>query len=174
MIVLVGKSASGKTEVAKVLVKNYGYEKLVTYTTREKRIKEVDGIDYNFVSKDEFLKLKEEGFFFETALYNDNFYGTAIKDIKNNKVVILEPQGLKKYAKLKNVVSFYLDSSRELREKRMTERGDDPILIKKRIEGDDDAFNSSNLEDINFVLESNTQTIDFLAQEVDEIYKNLI
>lgn len=174
MIVLVGKSASGKTEVVKTLVKDYGYRKLVTYTTRPKRVAEIDGIDYNFISMDEFKKLIEESFFFEYTFYNNNYYGTALKDIENDKVVILEPNGLKRYAKLKNVVSFYLDSSRELREKRMLERKDDLAKIKERINGDDEAFKDENLVDINFVLDSNDISIDELAKQVHDIYKNLI
>ena len=63
MIILVGASASGKTEVAKYLIKNYGFEKVVTFTTRVKRPSEIDKIDYNFVTKDQFLKLKDENFF---------------------------------------------------------------------------------------------------------------
>ena len=51
MIVLAGASASGKTEVAKLLAKKYGIVKIITTTTREKRVGEVDKRDYFFVSK---------------------------------------------------------------------------------------------------------------------------
>ena len=64
MIILIGPSASGKTEVVKYLVNNYGYTKLVTNTTREKGIGEIDGKDYNFITREDFLsKLKNNEFF---------------------------------------------------------------------------------------------------------------
>ena len=64
MIILVGRSASGKTYLGKLLEK-VGFKKIVTYTSREKRLNEVDKIDYNFISKTEFVSKIQEGFFFE-------------------------------------------------------------------------------------------------------------
>ena len=79
MLILIGPSASGKTEVAKLLAKKYNITKIVTYTTRTPRVNEVNGVDYNFVSVEEFAKLTEENFFVETTYYNSNYYGTAKK-----------------------------------------------------------------------------------------------
>ena len=78
MIILVGPSASGKTQIGYSLKKIYGLEKVVTYTTRRMRSGEVDGIDYHFITKDEFLRLEKENFFFEYVCYNEIYYGTAI------------------------------------------------------------------------------------------------
>ena len=50
MIVLVGESASGKSSIERNLVDNYGYKKIITYTTRQPRPNEVDGVDY-FIAK---------------------------------------------------------------------------------------------------------------------------
>ena len=61
MILLVGASASGKTEVGKILLSKYGMKKAVTQTSRQIRPSEVDGVDYHFVSKEEFLRLWDEG-----------------------------------------------------------------------------------------------------------------
>ena len=73
MLILIGPSASGKTEVAKLLAKKYNITKIVTYTTRTPRVNEVNGVDYNFVSVEEFAKLTEENFFVETTYYNSIF-----------------------------------------------------------------------------------------------------
>ena len=51
MIILIGPSASGKTEIAQILEKNYNLKKVITHTTREKRINEKENVDYYFVSK---------------------------------------------------------------------------------------------------------------------------
>ena len=81
MIVLIGASASGKTEIAKTLIAKKGFSKIVTYTTREIRPSEVNGVDYHFVTKEKFLELKNDNFFLETTTYNNNFYGTPKNDL---------------------------------------------------------------------------------------------
>ena len=70
MLILIGPSASGKTEVAKLLSSKYNITKIVTYTTRSPRVHEVNGVDYNFVTIDEFARLTQEDFFVETTFYN--------------------------------------------------------------------------------------------------------
>ena len=57
MIILTGPSASGKTLIAYHLQKKYGIKKAITSTTREKRVNEVNGVDYYFVDKNCFLKM---------------------------------------------------------------------------------------------------------------------
>ena len=92
MIVLVGASASGKTEIAKILYKK-GYKKCVTTTTRQIRPSEVNGIDYHFITKEDFNKLLLENAFLEVTKYQNNLYGLQKKDIISNGVAILDPNG---------------------------------------------------------------------------------
>lgn len=127
MIVLVGESASGKSSIERYLVDNYGYSKVVSYTTRQPRPNEVDGVDYHFVSVDEFLKLKEQGFFAETATYNMWHYGTAKEDCTDDKIAVLTPHGLRQISKVIgiNVLSFYIDVPRRDRLIKILQRGDD-------------------------------------------------
>ena len=61
MVILVGASASGKTEVARYLQAVYGMRKATTTTSRPPRKGERDGIDYFFVSKEDFERLFEAG-----------------------------------------------------------------------------------------------------------------
>jgi guanylate kinase len=75
MILLVGASASGKTEVAKDLYRLFGIKKAVTHTSRLPRPGEKDGVDYHFVDKETFLKLDSEGKMVENTFYNGNHYG---------------------------------------------------------------------------------------------------
>ena len=63
MIVLSGASASGKTEVAKMLSSKYGIVKVITTTTRDLRVGEVNGRDYFFVSKERFKEMIKEDCF---------------------------------------------------------------------------------------------------------------
>ena len=64
MIVLVGESASGKSTIQNELVDYFGYEKIVTFTTRPQRKGEENGKDYYFVSDSEFNSLKNMNYFF--------------------------------------------------------------------------------------------------------------
>ena len=91
MIVLAGASASGKTEVAKMLAAKYGIVKAITTTTRDMRVGEINGRDYFFVNKDQFKKMIEDGRFVEFTVYNDNLYGSTKDQIAMNKCVVVDP-----------------------------------------------------------------------------------
>ena len=104
MIVLVGASASGKTEVAKLLAEKYGIKKMITTTTRPMRINEINGRDYFFLSKEEFLKKQEEGCFVETTFYNNNFYGSNKDQINKNICIVVDPKGLEAYLNVNNPI----------------------------------------------------------------------
>ena len=126
MIVLVGESASGKTSIEKYLVDNYDYKKVVSYTTRQPRSGEIDGVDYHFIDTEKFLKLKVEGFFAETAIYNNWYYGTAKEDCTDDKIAVLTPHGLRQISKINdiNVISFYISVPRRDRLIKILQRGD--------------------------------------------------
>ena len=83
ILVISGPSGSGKTSLARAVceeLKDKAYFSIST-TTRPKREGEKDGVDYFFVSKEEFLKDIEEGYFLEWAEVHGNFYGTSKKQI---------------------------------------------------------------------------------------------
>lgn len=130
MIVLVGASGSGKTSVAKELEKR-GYKRVVTYTTRLMRDGEKDGVDYHFLSDEDFDTIKD--CFVEHSTYRGWKYGCdiSLKYINNkNSVVILTPKGMRKLKKLyplypKDVFTVYLDVDRSSRLVKILQRGDD-------------------------------------------------
>ena len=172
MIVLIGASASGKTEVAKTLIAKHGFSKIITYTTRAIRPSETNHVDYHFVSKDEFIELKENDFFLETTTYNNNFYGTPKNDLGLNKVIILEPNGFKSVKQLNDetIVSFYITDSEENRRRHMLERGDDPIKVEERLTNDRKEFSFSNIGATSFVIEGDNLSINQIAEEVYKKY----
>ena len=102
MIVLVGASASGKTEVTKVLAKKYDFKKFITHTTRPIRQGEINDVDYHFVTKQKFEELIKQDYFIEYTIYNGNYYGTWKKEIDDNKVVAIDINGLNSFKKLNN------------------------------------------------------------------------
>ena len=121
LIILVGVSGVGKTTIMKNLIEIFK-DKLnfyPTYTTREKRNNEKNEIDYFFINKDEFQKLKDENFFIETINYNNNFYGTSYKFLENlnngfNYIVILDLNGALEWKKkYKNTKIILIDCKNE-------------------------------------------------------------
>jgi len=92
-LVISGPSGSGKTTVAEALLKeDASLTRLVTNTTRPPRPGEVDGRDYHFLSREEFLARREMGDFFEWAETYGNFYGSSRRDLeklfRSHRVVI--------------------------------------------------------------------------------------
>lgn len=126
MIVLVGESASGKSSIEKNLVDNYGYKKIVSYTTRQPRQGEVDGIDYHYISESQFSNLQKEEFFAEIGEYNGWHYGTAKNDCTSDKVAVVTPHGLRQLKKIPNldIRAFYINVPRRDRLIKILQRGD--------------------------------------------------
>ncbi len=76
--VLSAPSGAGKTTVCKgVIARDRGIVVSVSHTTRKPRPGERDGVEYHFVSPDEFRRLVTEGAFLEHAEYSGNLYGTS-------------------------------------------------------------------------------------------------
>lgn len=172
MILLCGPSASGKTEVAKLLREKYGIVKAITHTSRTPRVGEKDGVDYFFVSKEKFASLIPQGFFVENTLYNNNYYGCSKAQINDNKCVVVDPNGLKSFLALKDrsIVTFFLEASEETREKRMHGRGDKEADIAKRIAIDRTDFASSVVAPTDFRIQTDQKSLEEIADEVYHKY----
>lgn len=168
MLVISGASASGKTEVAHIICKKYGLKRVITVTTREKRVGEVDGVDYFFVTKDQFLDLIKNNKLVEYAEYNGNFYGSRKDQIADDHILVLEATGLKAYIALNDssIVTFALTANAKIREDRMRCRGDKECDIEKRLKSDRTVFSKSNLRGVDFFIENNTSTLDELADDI--------
>ena len=172
MIVLSGASASGKTEAAKMLMAKYGIQKAITTTTRPMRVNEQNGRDYFFVSKEQFEKLIQEDKFVEHTIYNGNYYGSSKDQIANDRVVVIDLEGLKSYSRLHDsrIVTFYLDTCEDIRYKRMLERGDKKEDALKRLENDRRIFAKGNIPKTNYYIDSENKTIEEVADEVYKLY----
>ena len=173
MLILVGPSASGKTQIVKILKERYHMEKMVTYTSRPMRQGEIYGVDYFFLSKEEFLKKIEEGFFIEYVVYNNNYYGTALSQVAANKVVILEPNGLKHYLEKlgNNVKVAFLRCSTEIVRIRMQNRGDSEESIRKRLKLDCEVFNKEVMSLATWIVDTSASNVYANALEIYKLYE---
>ena len=133
--VITGPAAVGKsTVVRELLTRVPGSARLVTATTRSPREGEQDGVDYHFMSRGDFEKMRENGELFEWAETYGNYYGTPLselqKQLRLHRVVfaVLDPRGThvaqSKFPEKTVTIFLVPDSIEQLREWIITERGD--------------------------------------------------
>lgn len=106
MVVIIGESGAGKTVIAnKLAERDKSTNKVVTFTTRNKREKEIDGVDYFFMKNIDVEKAILEKKAIEYSVFNGAFYGCLKSSLDKNKinVIVLEPSGISKYANNKEV-----------------------------------------------------------------------
>jgi guanylate kinase len=154
MIVIVGESASGKSTLAKEYEEWLGFKRIVTYTTREPRQNEKEGVDYHFIDDAEFERLDKERFFAETAEYNGWKYGSAKKDYVTNAVAVLTPRGLRS-VKRNGVkcTSIYLDVPRRDRLMKCLSRQDNIEEAYRRSLSDVGQFDGIE-DEVDYVLKN--------------------
>jgi guanylate kinase len=143
LFILSAPAGTGKTTLVQLLTRDFAcVVASISYTTREPRPGEVDGIHYYFISKDEFLKRVEIGEFLEyVELYGD-YYGTSKIWVDNqleqgkHVILVIDTQGA---ALLKNKIQattiFVAPPSMEELERRLTLRQtESQEVIEKRLE----------------------------------------
>ena len=176
MIILLGKTCSGKDTIQKELIK-LGMKSIVSYTTRPPRKGETDGVAYNFIDKETFLRLEQEGFFAETTSYNVAtnetwYYGSAKKDLTDDKVIILNPEGLKalKNDESLNISSFYIEVKENILRRRLKKRGDNVEKSIRRIKADRRDFRKI-YRDVDYIINNNgRQTPEEIAKTIKYFY----
>lgn len=161
LIIISGTTCAGKGTVIKKLLANHNDIVLSTsYTSRGKRDSEVDGVDYYFVSEEEFLKKIENGDFLEYAqVQYGSYYGTPKKEVlellDKGKDVILEidVQGAKQIKKIypETILIFIMAPSMREVKRRIMLRGDeniDQIISRFKV-----AYNEINqINNYNYVV----------------------
>ena len=136
LIIISSPSGAGKTTLCKLLVKKMQNINLsISYTSRNKRLNEVNGKDYHFVSKRKFEILKKKNFFIETATNFKNLYGSPYKNIylsnKRNQHILFDidwkgARKIRKNYKKDEIIDFFIlpPSKTELK-RRLIKRGRD-------------------------------------------------
>ncbi|MEM5781259.1 MAG: guanylate kinase, partial [Lawsonibacter sp.] len=84
LIVLSGPSGVGKsTVIAELMGQRDNLYFSISYTTRQPRVGEQDGVNYHFVARDEFERMIGDDELLEYAEYVNNYYGTSLKAIRD-------------------------------------------------------------------------------------------
>ncbi|MDO4830011.1 MAG: guanylate kinase [Clostridia bacterium] len=179
LVLYTGSSGVGKGTILDELKKRDPNIKVsISNTTRNKRNGEIDGVHYNFVTREQFEKLIKENGYLEYAEYCDNYYGTpkkAVEDmLDDGYTVILEIEvqgGLQIMKKHPDVLSiFILPPSMDVLEKRLRSRGtEDEETIQKRLE---QAKNEIAFKDKYRYNVVNAELDKAVEQVLDIIHKN--
>ena len=105
VIAIVGEAGSGKDSLLQRLCKKIDGNEIISYTTRPKRDYEKDGVNYYFVTVDEFAELINKDKMLEATVFNGWAYGTAIDSLKPNKINIgvFNPEGVEYLCENSNV-----------------------------------------------------------------------
>ena len=136
--VIMGPSGSGKTAItSKVFPKNY---KVISHTTRKKRLDEVDGVDYYFETKASFQALIETNQLVEYDFYHGNYYGVGVAAIVETTKehpaynALTFPGFQAVFERFgESVIPVFFDVSKENIYQRLKQRESDPKIIEERL-----------------------------------------
>ena len=143
LIVISAPSGAGKTTLCNALVSRFpALKESISYTTRQPRQGEQDGVDYHFVSVDRFKQMIAENGFAEWAEVHGNFYGTAIATLEQARIdgidilLDIDCQGARilKNRGINGLIVFVLPPSMaELRRRLESRSSDAREVIERRI-----------------------------------------
>ena len=135
-------AGSGKTTLVNRLKQEMPrIKETVSCTTRSPRVNEVDGVDYHFISKEQFQKAIEHNEFLEWVMLYDDYYGTLTNEIArlhdqgNHAILVIDTQGACKLkSKLDAIFIFISPPSLEELRRRLESRGtESSASIEKRL-----------------------------------------
>ena len=141
-IILVGKAASGKDHLRKVL-EGRGYKFAQSYTTRPPRPGEIDGKDYYFITESQFDVMESSRQFYEFVEFNSWKYGTTNKQFNEScDIFIMTPHGISLVSPEDRKSSFiiYIDVEDSIRLERLSKREMPGDSIERRMIADTKDF----------------------------------
>ena len=160
LFVFAAPSGAGKTTLVKrVTDNNPDLRFSISYTTRPQRTTEKEGVDYLFVDKDEFNRLREGGALLEWAEVFDNYYGTSRVQVEqhltdgNSVILEIDWQGAQQVreAMPECVSIFILPPTREELERRLRSRAtDSDEVIARRLR--DSLSDMSHWDEFDYVI----------------------
>ena len=168
IILLVGRSGSGKTTVADILRDDYGRSILQSYTTRPKRFDRETG--HEFVNNLYYQRVNPNDIVAYTY-YDCNHYWATKQQVEENDIYIIDPAGIRyfrsHYFGIKQVVVVWLDCSPVMASARMKRQG--RTNIEERLEQDKDIFFDPAVAAPNVIIHTESKHPAEIAKEIEEI-----
>lgn len=137
LVILSGVAGAGKDTIKKELIKRMeNVESLPSYTSREPREGDVEGVTYNFVTKNKFKQMIENNEFYEYDIHHNNYYGTSKKllneKIAQGKIIVkdIDVNGtenlLNLLGKEHKIITIFLKVPKEELKRRLEAREENP------------------------------------------------
>jgi guanylate kinase len=180
---IVGKTSTGKDTVAKHLETKFGFQPVVSYTTRPKRVYEIDGKQHYFIDQNKMAEIVKQG---HMLAYTKNeqtgieYCATEDEMQKGDLTYIINPEGIRWFQEntsLSNdsykIIGLNLDE-KEIT-KRAKRRGDNPETIKIRLQSEreefDDFFAHAKENGIGIIIDT-SHSYKEVFKEVDDFVEN--
>lgn len=168
VIALFGKAGSGKDTILHALVNKFPdrYNEIVSCTTRPPREGEQEGVNYYFLTVDQFTEKVLNGDMLEATEFNNWHYGTALSSLSTDKVNVgvFNPEGIRCLMEdnFVDLIAYYVRTSDKERLIRQLNREENPDIkeIIRRFSTDEQDF--EDLEDIDYQVIKNQDAGDLL------------
>lgn len=180
MIAICGKAGSGKdTILQKIIKQNPNLHEIVSCTTRPKREGEINGVNYYYLTGEQFADKVLNNEMLEATCFNDWFYGTSLDSLDNTKVniVVLNPDGIDSIMAHKNIelVVFYIEVKDKTRLLRQLNREENPDVheIIRRFKADELDFEELDFH-YNVLCNENEEDLDYCIKVIDAAANRLM
>ncbi len=187
LLVVVGPSGVGKDTVMLKLLEKFPnkFKKGTTHTTRQMRQGEQEGVNYYYVSKEQFSKLKDENKFIESNFYNNNYYGLSKMELEKAETldkimyVVIDINGANSVHNLKIPTNYVaiLPPNNEILEKRLIGRGTEkPEVIQGRLKiakEEIKKINESNFFNFKIINDNLDNAVNDLINKLKTVYPQL-
>jgi guanylate kinase len=185
-LMVIGPSAVGKDTMINRLKSKYPnvIYKLPSYTTRPMRSGEIDGVDYYFVTKEEFIQMKRKGELIGIQEYNNNWYASnkerLEESLKNKKKIIVLNYNINTANEVRDKIPFnclaILPPSESALKERLIKRKTKAEEIEKRMEcsiKEIQLINDSNYINYRLVNDKEEEAFNKLEKYLKETYHQL-
>ena len=185
-LIVIGPSAVGKDTMINRLKSKYPnvIHKLPSYTTRPMRSGEIDGVDYYFVTKEEFIQMKRKGELIGIQEYNNNWYASnkerLEESLKNKKKIIVLNYNINTANEVRDKIPFncvaILPPSESALKERLIKRKTKAEEIEKRMEysiKEIQLINDANYINYRLVNDKEEEAFNKLEKYLKETYPQL-
>ena len=185
-LIVIGPSAVGKDTMINRLKSKYPnvIHKLPSYTTRPMRNGEIDGVDYYFITKEEFIHMKRKGELIGIQEYNNNWYASnkerLEESLKNKKKIIVLNYNINTANEVRDKIPFncvaILPPSESALKERLIKRKTKAEEIEKRMEysiKEIQLINEANYINYRLVNDKEEEAFNKLEKYLKETYPQL-
>ena len=181
IIAICGKSASGKDTLLHMIMNNTALHEIVSCTTRPPREGEVDGVNYHFLTNQEFADKIEKGQMLEATIFRDWCYGTSIDGLDSTKinVGVFNVDGIDILCDNPNVDLYVVltqasDKCRLIRSLRREINPDVDEIVRRYLADKEDFESFSQIYEPDFTLDTEGVGFSYLEEAARDIVSDAI